>query len=75
MDPEAIQVLAHNGTPRMLSEFDELAIGTRPSTERLHVIGPWDRGVSMDPQSRREAREQLDAELRELVFSAVRELV
>lgn len=52
LDPEAVHVISREQRPRTLDQFDELVNAKLPTTERLHVIGPFDRAEGLSKAER-----------------------
>jgi uncharacterized protein len=67
IDPEAIQVLTREGTPRQLNEYDDIVVARLRSVERLHVIGPRESWRQKTPEQRRRAQHDLNERLAAVV--------
>jgi len=69
-DPEGVQILARDGEPQTLDQFDEVAKGSLPQTYRLHVIGPLPNNGEKY-LSGSDTRKDLEAKIRKIIFRQV----
>ena len=71
LDPEAIYVLSRDGqSAQQLLERDDVVKAPRPADERLHIIAPWDQGLSISRDARAAERAHLAERIRRIILEA-----
>ena len=71
LNPEAILVVDNNGSTKSMDQYDELVAGKLPSFHTLHIISPYEWPTEVDEQQLRNAKADLQQEVKAIVLQSV----